>query len=426
MNKYLIFCSLIFVPFGVFGAVLTRQEDSLVIAQIHDYDYINFAEIKNTVADKYEFDNSVVFIDDFSDWQNWNGYAVFGTNVSFRIKNLGMANNGEKLEHVPASDEVNVSVKDADNLYTVNFTHDAGSLFLNLVRETDYTKIFRDSRGTFLENLRANQPNNKMLSVLDRATSMQEINSVMNSSYHFNPIILMRPIKTINQAALSNFLSDFRTGIGADIDYIISDKTSDYGGHLYYADKYEDLYFKMGLNLNRFSYADNTNEFTGMVYGIDVRAKQYLNNFWIDGLFGVNRATFNADFVYSNGSVSNKPTGMSEYARVGLGYDIKHVSDFVLSPFAGMMFQKSDISGMTDSDINLYSGIIGKYDFVMDGIKYEYGASLATDESANIDLGIKVGFLSVLDNAGAYATVNIFQNDFGTNYKLSVNANLRF
>ena len=62
----------------------------------------------------------------------------------------------------------------------------------------------------------------------------------------------------------------------------------------------------------------------------------------------------------------------------------------------------------------------------MDGIKYEYGASLATDESANIDLGIKVGFLSVLDNAGAYATVNIFQNDFGTNYKLSVNANLRF
>ena len=109
-----------------------------------DFDNFNFTEIKDTVADEYWFDNSVVFIDDFSDWQNWVADVHFGTNVSLRIKNLSMANNGEKLEHVPASDGVNVSVKDADNLYTVSFTHASGNLFFNLTRETDYTKIFRD------------------------------------------------------------------------------------------------------------------------------------------------------------------------------------------------------------------------------------------------------------------------------------------
>ncbi|MBR5355090.1 MAG: autotransporter domain-containing protein [Alphaproteobacteria bacterium] len=426
MNKYLISFLFVSACFNVYALVPVEDMGTYTKATIYNYDYINFTEIKNTVANEYWFDNSVVFIEDFSDWQNWVANVHFGTNVYFRIKNLGMSNNGEKLENVPASDEVNVSVGDADNLYTVSFTHASGNLFLNLTRETDYTKIFRDSRGTFLENLRINHPNDKMLSAMDRAGSMSEINSAMNSSYHFNPIILTTPIKTLNRAALLNFLSEFRTGIGADVDYITSDKTNNYGGHLYFADKYKDLYFKIGLNLNRFSYKDNANEFTGMAYGIDVRARQYLDNFWMDGIFGISRINFDADYIYSNGGTSNNPTGMSEYTRFSLGYDVKHVSDFVLSPFIGMMLQKSDVMGMSDSDINLHTGLNAKYDFIMDGIKYEYGANLATDDEAHFNLGINVGFLSVVDNAGAHFGIDMFQDDFGTNYKFSVNANLRF
>ena len=60
------------------------------------------------------------------------------------------------------------------------------------------------------------------------------------------------------------------------------------------------------------------------------------------------------------------------------------------------------------------------------GIKYEYGASVATDEKANWNIGINVGFLSVVDNAGAHFRIDMFQDDFGTNYKLSINANVKF
>ena len=426
MNKYLIFLLFVFFGFNANALVPIQDMGTYTKAVVYNRDNINFTEIKDTVADEYWFDNSVVFIDDFSDWQNWIADVHFKTNVSLRIKNLSMSNNREKLEHVPASDEVNVSVKDADNLYTVNFTHASGDLFLNLTRETDYTKIFRDSRGTFLKDLRLNQPNDKMLSAMDSAGSMQEVSSVMNASYHFNPMILMNPIKTINRATLLNFLSETHKGIGVDIDYILSDKMNDYTGHLYFVDKYNDLLFKIGIDLNQFLYKDAINEFTGLAYGINIQAKQYLDKFWIDGILGVNRATFKADYIYLNGDISNNPSGMSEYARFSLGYDIVRASDFVLSPYVGMMFQKSDILGMSDSDINLHTGLNAKYAFVMDGIKYEYGASVATDEKANWNLGIKVGFLSVVDNAGAHFRIDMFQDDFGTNYKLSINANVKF
>lgn len=426
MNKYLIFLLFVFFGFNAFALVPVQDMGTYTKAVIYDRDNINFTEIRDTVAYRYEFANSVVFIDDFSDWQNWVANVDFGSNVSLRIKNLGMLNNGEKLEHVPASDEVNVSVKDADNLYTVNFSHNSGNLFLKLTRENDYTKIFRDSRGTFLGSLRTNNPNDKMLMAMDSAGSMYELNSVMNSSYHFNPLILMNPIKTINRAVLLNFLSKSREGVGADIDYVLSDKISDYAGHLYFANHYNDLYFTIGLNLNSFSYKDNVNEFTGLAYGIDARAKQYLNDFWLDGILGINRATFNADYIYSDGGATSNPTGVSEYARFSLGYDIKHVSDFVLSPFVGLLFQKSEILGMSDLDVFLHTGLNAEYEFVMDGIKYRYGASVGANDEANWNIGINIGFLSVVDDAGAHFGIDMFQDDFGTNYKFSINANVRF
>lgn len=426
MNKYLISFLLVFIAFDAMAAVPIRFFGSQTVAMVCDYDNINLEEIKNTDADKYRIDNSVVLINDFADWQNWNANVEFGTNVYLDIKNLSSKNNGQKIEHVSNTDVVNVFIRDADKLYKVNFSAAGSDLFFNLERETDYKKALKDSRGAFLENIRLNHPDDKMLSAMDSALTMTEINSVMNSSYHFNPIILTNPIKTLNRAVLIDLLSETNNGIAVDVDYIFSDKINNYGGRVYIANKYNDLFFKIGLNFNRFSYSDNFNDFDGVAYGLDVRAKQYIKSFWLDGILGINRSVFNADNVYVNGDISDNPKGMSEYARISIGYDIKRVSDFVLSPFAGLMFQKSDIMGLSDSDINLHTGITGKYNFVMDGIKYEYGVSVATDEKANWNLETKVGFMSVEDDAGAYVGIDAFRDEFGTNYKLSINGKMYF
>ena len=402
MNKYLISFLLVFIVADVYAVVPTQNWGTQTVAMVCDYDYINLDEIKNTDAHKYRIDNSTVYINDFTDWQNWNANIEFGTNVYLDIKNLSSKNNGQKLEHVSSTDVVNVHVKDADNLYKVNFNVAGSDLLFNLVRETDYKKVFKDSRGTFLENIRLNHPGDKMLSVMDSVSSMSEMNSVMNSAYHFNPKILMNPIKALNRAVLVDFLSETNNGIGADVDYIFSDKINNYGGHIYIADKYNDLFLNFRFNLNRFSYSDNFNDFDGMTYGLDIRAKQYIKSFWLDGIFGVNRSVFDADNIYVNGGITGNPKGMSEYARLSIGYDYKDFDGFVIAPFIGVLFQKSDIMDVSDSDTNLHIGITGKYNFVMGGIKYEYAASVATDEKANWNLETKVGFVSVVDNAGAY------------------------
>ena len=289
-----------------------------------------------------------------------------------------------------------------------------------------FKKVFKDTRGTFLENIRLNHPDDKMLSAMDNALTMSEINSVMDSAYHFNPIILMNPIKTLNRAVLIDLLSEVNSGVGADVDYMFSDKINNYGGHLYVANRYKDLFFKIGLNLNRFSYSDNFNDFDGMAYGMNLRAKQYIDSFWLDGIFGINRANFNADNIYVNGNITNNPKGLSEYARFSVGYDYKEFDGFVISPFVGVLFQNTSISGFSDRDVNLHTGLQGKYDFVMDGMKYEYAASVATDEKANWNIEIKIGYMSVVDNAGAYVGITAFRDEFSINYKLSVNGKLYF
>ncbi len=426
MNKYLISFLSVFIITDTYAVVPVQVLGTQTVAQVCNYDYIALDEIKATVADKYRFDKSVVFINDFSDWQNWNADVEFGTNVYLDIKNLSSKNNGQKLEHVSSANVVNVFVKDADNLYKVNFNAAGSDLFFNLVRETDYKKVFKDSRGAFLENIRLNHPDDKMLSAMDSALTITEINSVMNSAYHFNPMILMNPIKTLNRAVLIDLLSGTNKGVGADIDYIFSDKTSNYGGHLYIANKYKDLFFKIGLNLNRFSYSDNFNDFDGMVYGLDIRVKQYIDTFWLDGIAGINQSVFNADNIYVNGDITDNPKGVSEYARLSIGYDYKDFDDFVFAPFVGVLFQNNFVSGFSDRNMNLHTGLLGKYDFVMDGMKYEYAASVATDEKANWNIETKIGFVSVVDNAGAYVGFSAFRNEFGTNYKLSVNGKMYF
>ena len=98
MNKCLLAFSFGFISCSAYAVVPTEDYGGHIRATVYNFDNINFTEIKNTPADEYWFDNSVVFIDDFSDWQSWIADVHFNTNVSLRIKNLGMSNNGEKLK----------------------------------------------------------------------------------------------------------------------------------------------------------------------------------------------------------------------------------------------------------------------------------------------------------------------------------------
>ena len=146
----------------------------------------------------------------------------------------------------------------------------------------------------------------------------------------------------------------------------------------------------------------------------------------MDGMIGINRTNFKTNDIYINENISNNPNGMSEYVRFSVGYDCAKISEFAISPFVGFMVQRNSVMDLVDTDINLHTGAIAKYDFVMDGIKYEYAANVSVDEQGDWNIGLKIGFLSVVDKAGAFASVNAFKDEFATNYKFSLNANIQF
>lgn len=425
MNKYLCFSLSILVICGNLYAEPTINiiDDDIVIIGSGNvnFDDINIDNMNITI-------NNPIIVNNFSDWQNWNPLNVLYNSVAqLHIMNVDNILNGEKINHISVSDHVQITASTTDRLYAVQLEHVGNEIHMNIVRETNYENVFDDLRGSFLEGIRQKNPNNKMLFAMDRASNMSEINSIMNSSYHFNPIVLMNPIKTINRAAMNDMsMNKDNTGVGAGVNYITSDKIGSIGTRIYMNNKYKDLYFNVGVNLNRFSYKDNLNEFDGFAYGLDVHAKYYFERFWFDGLLGINRAIFDVDDIYKDEVISSNPKGLSEYARFSVGYDYTKISDILISPFIGTMFQKSDVMGYGDTDINLHTGLMGEYNFVTDGIKYEYGAIIATDEKANWDIGMNIGFESVIDKAGAFIQVDAFKDEFGTNYKFAINAKTEF
>lgn len=429
MNKYLFLFLLIFIGTEAKSEILPVFDEGLggYIVKVSGNE--NLDEIKSISAVKYEIKNSCVVIDNFSDWQNWDADVKLKENVILRINGFNDEQSGSEVKHMSASDAANVSIEDAHKLYKINFYtyEDVDAVFIRLVRETDYEKVFNDSRGQFIENLRKKHPDDKMISALDSAKGLGKIESIMKSAYHFNPMVLMNPIKTINRSFMLDMIPDEEVfGAGVKTGYIMSGKIKDFYGDIYVSGKYEDLYLNIGIDLNKYSYTDSFNEFDGFSYGANIHARQYFNNVWLDGLIGIKKALFYVDDVYVKGNVKNNPDGISEYGRLSVGYNYNFSDDILISPFMGAMFQRSEILDVSDDDINLLLGTNVKYNFSIDGIKYEYIAMIASDEDTNWHIGANIGFISLVDDAGASFGIDAFKDEFDINYKLSLKAKMQF
>ena len=433
MNKILIsFLPALFVCESYADVIINTDDSPYQISTCNASNVctpINLDEIKQLNKPGYKISNAHIVMDNFSQWQDWNANVEIDGVVNLYVNNLDGVENNTIVNHAKGVDSSKLKIIDKSNLYKTNLQRLGEDVYVSIVRETNYEKIFNSSRGKYLENIRSKNPNDKMLLAMDNAKSMNEINSIMNSSYRFNPIILIRPIKTINRADLFNVNTDnFNTGANVRVGYLTSDKIGDMNARFNIGNVYKDLYFNIGVNIDTFIFDDNEfNKFDGFAYGADFEIRKYFDNLWFGGLAGVRRALFKTDDIYSDDNVISNPKGLSEYARINIGYDYNNIDNLKLSPFAGLMFQNVDISGMSDSNINLIVGTKIKHDFTIDGIKYEYGLSVASDEKAKWYVGGNIGFVSVADNVGGAIKIDAFKDEFDDiNYQISINAKIDF
>ena len=172
--------------------------------------------------------------------------------------------------------------------------------------------------------------------------------------------------------------------------------------------------------------SNEVDDYKGTAYGLDIKSKIDISNFWIKNILGFNVVNFKTGDMFVENDIKNNPSGHSVYGTFDVGHDYNVFEDLVLSPFAGIAFQSASILNTTDSNFDVRGGGNVKYGFVMDGLKYEYAIGGAINTNNDIFGMFKIGFLSVSDNAGISFGADIFKNEYGLNYKLSINGKIEF
>lgn len=404
---------------------LNIKEDTDFWVQISNIDNINVSNLINLDADHFIIDNSEIFINDFNQWQNLNTDISFGTNNILHIQNLNDSYVGQTIKYVNDIDSVSVENTDVDDLHKIFLSDTGAGIKINIVRESNYQKVFKDNRGVILENVRQNNPNDKFITLLDSMDNMSDLKHVMNSSYRFNHKFLIRPLSVMNNFVLMGY-DDTLVGFKFNANYIGGNKIRGYGGFGRIGDVYDKVYLGFGVNVNKLNYHDDINDFDINIYGGNLKTKIDFDDFWINGITGFSIADYTADNIYYNNNIKNNPHGHSIYGALDIGHDFYLNNDLKIDLFTGLNGQFIKVLGDKDNDTNLRIGSNLKYWYEMIGIRYEYSLGGAVSSNGDMFGSLKIGFWSVADEAGVNIGFDVIKHEYDTNYQATINLKTMF
>ena len=400
---------------------------------IENYDNLKFDDIKNINATSFEITESNMVISNFTDWQNWDKTVIKSSNVKLIIENIGdIGDDGVLIKNTKDISELNIETPNLDELHKTYKKRTNEGFVLYIVRETNYEKIDPTETGkeesiSVLEEIKNIDPEDKLIAAIDKAKSAEEINYLKSQSARFNYSFFLQPIKIINNFAILNQMGNKDdSGVGADVSYITSGKVKAFGGRMYVGYNYDNLYFNMGLKLNKFSYENSLNEFSGLLYGMDINAKQKFSNLWFRENMGANLIKFDANYVSHDNEIKNEPNAFTWYGNINFGYDFNFTENVIFSPFVGTTYQKYKVIDVVESDLDYHAGFDVQYNIIVDGIKYEYDILGGIKNDNNWFSTIKMGILSVGDAFGVFVDASVMTEEQEYNYMLSLKAKLMF
>ena len=392
---------------------------------------IDLADLQSLNSNQFEFHNAGIFINDFTDWQNWDVDIEWSGTNRLYIRQTANLQSGDITNNINNSDVQFMLIKDSDWEDVINnpyVEHWENGAVLNIVTENDYEQIFGAGAGSLLEDIRNTNPGDRLLRALDSVNNINDLRNIGNASYRFNPSVLMRPVVAMNNfSVLDNLFVGDTPGAGIMPVYIGSEYVHNRGLRLYTdAFQNEKVSVNFGLRLNSFDYTDDLNDFSGIAYGADINAAYKKDDFIIKGYLGFNLVDFKADHIYINGDVKNNPFGYSVYGGFDGVYDYAFSENIHLMPFGGIVFQHYSILSSDDYDLNLRGGGALKYDFTVDGIKYEYGFGAGVVSNADVFGVARFGFNSLVDNIGAFLNFGVIKDDYVWNYQIAADVKISF
>jgi hypothetical protein len=359
--------------------------------------------------------------------KNLSKSVEIGENVKFVIHDIDDLYNVILLDNVSGGSTAKfISNKDDIMYVTVGDVSD-GKLFIKHIRETDYSVIFDNDMGLFINSLRANNKHSDFMYALDSAVDKDDLYSVMSESVLFNPDVLYRPLQIINTMNMRLFDDCVENTISANAFGIISDELYVYGADINLATEIGDNFnIIFGMQIAHLDYLSDLDEFSGMIYGLNL-STNYLfnNNFFVNLKSGVSVTQFDISAVMYNDNIQTEPSALFGYTVFDTGYKLQFDS-FSVSPVVGIGIQLYDLSGIKYSDCMGRVGVISEYKYTISDLEYLYGASFVADTNGAVSVSGRIGFMSYTDMIGGTLDVSVTDIQDTVSYKISANAKFLF
>lgn len=391
---------------------------------VQSQDFLSWTNIINNAdgADKIILEDVNVLLDSFDNISM--EIQLSGENI-LTINDIDLLLNNVVFSNVSGDGSLTVLADDLNSLYKIKTIRDDNKIYFEMYRETDYIKILDYKNGAILNSMRTSSVNSRLLSAMDRASSVSELYDVMGKSVMFNPINLMLPIKTFNNFESYDFdnkdLND--AGLKLTPTYIQGSGLNLYSGKVSVFADYNDWDFVFSSYVGNFTESDNINNFSGFLYGGNIKAFYNKDNIFMNVLFGYTGAKFKTSGVLNSDILVYAPSGRSIYGDMYIGKKF-NFNDFYLSSFGGIGAVRSSVLNYTETDVYARFGGAAGFGFEQMGLSYDYSVFLSAQTDMVQTAGIKMEIWSILDGAGGSLSYQILNNEMGISSKFS--ADLKF
>ncbi|MDE6570961.1 MAG: hypothetical protein K2L95_01950 [Alphaproteobacteria bacterium] len=348
--------------------------------------------------------------------------------VTVRIDDV-MANDGAMLlGNVDGDGAVLVQSGALHPMYAAQTYRASGNIYMRVVRETDYRKFLDGDIGVYINEYRAVYPDDPMVTALDGATNMTQLHKLMADCARINPLVLMRPVRRLGLMAMDDVDAPGPSGISvAARPFWVLSGDGDMGGtNVSVRFRRPDMFAIANLYAGTLNYSDYLNDFSGIVFGGNMRAHMDLDTFFVDIAGGVGGGIFDINDVWSGHSVVDEPFGVAAHGRADAGMRFNIGNAAYISPFVGMGIDHAWILDSSDGEMFVRTGSEFGIGYELDGLWYDYGMRAIVDTTGAIMAGVRVGAWSKWDNAGGDLGVMIRHDDIATSWQISATARVGF
>lgn len=346
--------------------------------------------------------------------------------IIMKIDSLDSLYNDVLMDNVVGDGGVRFETMSTDILFSdVGMIRD-GNLYVVKVRETDYGKILKNDTGNFLNVLRTNNPNSKLLDKLDAASDMNEINRILDKSVRFNADMLIQPMRILN---LDSGVSGVKfSNAGVRFNIVGTDEFDMYSTDISIGINLSDkLDFAIGANFGILDFAGKVDDFNANVYGINLGLNYSHDENWsVMGRVAVNKMDTDLDRGLYSGRDYASPSVIGGWAKVDFGYRVGVFDNGWIMPIIGVGAEGYKVADINIADAFVRAGVTAGYDFHMIGIDYDYYGKIESTADYGYAVSVGIGFWSRYDSVGGFAELATI-HAFDTNAcKVSVGARVLF